>query len=77
LVLPESRIITFKQHTKGFNLALQWFFGVAIWIWMSLKVEAEGENILLAMWVICLGRILLDLWVLLGFIKTVKPQNVE
>lgn len=42
---------------------------------MSLKVEAEGDNVLLAMWVICLGKILIDLWVLIGFMKTVKIQD--
>jgi len=29
------------------------------------------------MWVICLGKIFLDLWVLLGFMKTVKIQDSE
>jgi len=38
LVLPESRILTWKQYRKGFNLALQWFLPIAIWIWMSLKL---------------------------------------
>ena len=38
LVLPESRILTFNQHKKGFNLAIQWFLGIAIWIWMSIKL---------------------------------------
>jgi phosphatidylinositol glycan class M len=75
LVLPESRIITFSQHRKGFNLALQWFFGISIWIWMSMKLEGDGDNILFGMWVICLGKILLDLWVLLQFMKTVKVQD--
>jgi len=75
LVLPESRILTFGQHRKGFNLAIQWFFGIGIWIWLSIKVEGEGDNILFAMWVLCLGKILLDLWVLLGFMKTVKVQD--
>jgi hypothetical protein len=27
------------------------------------------------MWVICLVKIFIDVWVLLGFIKTVKVQN--
>jgi hypothetical protein len=67
--------LTFNQHKKGFNLAIQWFLGIAVWIWMSLKVEAEGDNVLLAMWVICLGKILIDLWVLIGFMKTVKIQD--
>ncbi len=77
LVLPESRILTFKQHSKGFNLALQWVFGISIWIWMSMKLEGDGDSILFAMWVICLGKILLDLWVLLQFMKTVKVQDAE
>ena len=38
LVLPESRILTWKKYRKGFNLALQWFLPIAIWIWMSLKL---------------------------------------
>jgi hypothetical protein len=38
LVLPESRILTWKQYRKGFNLAIQWFLGVGLWIWMSLKL---------------------------------------
>jgi len=38
LVLPESRIMTFKNYKKGFNLALQWLLGVAVWIWMSIKL---------------------------------------
>jgi hypothetical protein len=58
-------------------LAIQWFFGIAIWIWLSIKVESDGENILFAMWVICLGKIGLDLWVLVGFMKTVKVQDKE
>lgn len=67
--------MTFNQHKKGFNLVIQWFLGITVWIWMSLKVEAEGDNVLLAMWVICLGKILIDLWVLIGFMKTVKIQD--
>jgi hypothetical protein len=42
LVLPESRIMTMKQYRKGINLALQWVLGVALWIWLSLKLENSG-----------------------------------
>lgn len=39
LVLPESRILTWGMYRKGFNLILQWFLAVGLWIWMSLKLE--------------------------------------
>lgn len=44
---------------------------------MSMKLEGSGDNILFGMWVVCLGKILLDLWVLVQFMKTVKVQDAE
>ena len=75
LVLPESRLLTYNQSTKAFNYAIQWVLGVGLWVWISIKLEQDGDNLINAIWVISIVKILLDLWVLLGFIKTVKVQN--
>jgi len=76
LVLPESRIITMKLYRKGINLTLQWVLGVALWIWLSLKLEDTGEEVFLIMWIICLGKLFLDIWVLAGFMQTVRRMTV-
>ena len=77
LVLPESRIMTFRLYQKGFNLALQWLFGICLWVWLSIKLEMDGDNIMTAVWVICILKIGIDVWVMIGFIQTVKEPTEE
>ena len=74
LVLPESSLMTNSNRRlqKSFNYTIQWVLGVAVWVWMSLKLEGDGENIFKGMWMICIGKLFLDIWVLSGFMKTIR-----
>jgi hypothetical protein len=38
LVLPESLIFINKLYRKGLSLAIQYFFPIIIWIWMSMRL---------------------------------------
>ena len=77
LVLPESNLATnsSRRLQKSFNYTIQWVLGILIWVWMSIKLESSGENVFRGMWVICIGKLFNDLWVLVGFMKTIK--NVQ
>ena len=74
LVLPESSLLTnsFRRFKKSFNLTLQWVLGILVWVWMSLRLEGEGDNIFKGMWIVCLIKLFLDLWVMCGFMKTIR-----
>ena len=74
MVLPESSLLTNSNRRlqKSFNYTIQWVLGVAIWVWMSLRLEGDGDNIFKGMWMICIGKLFLDMWVLYGFMKTIR-----
>lgn len=68
--------MTLKLYRKGLNLLVQWVFGILLWVWLSSKLENDGENVFHVMWLICIFTIVLDLWVLNGFMKTLGRQGV-
>ena len=75
LCLPESLIIIQKRFRMGYGLILQYILPIVIWIWLSIRLENEGENNLHVMWLICLFQIYMHLWVLTSFMKTVPCYN--
>lgn len=79
-LLPESTLLNnaSRRYQKAFSYVMQWVLGVLVWVWMSLKLERDGDNIFMGMWVICICKLFLDLWVLTGFLKTLRSiQSYE
>jgi phosphatidylinositol glycan class M len=75
LALPDSLIFTQKRFRMGYGLILQYFLPILTWIWLSMKMENDGENHLHIMWIICLFQIYMHLWVLTSFMKTIRCYN--
>ena len=73
LLLPESTLLTTSNRSiqKSFSYFMQWLLGILLWVWSSIKLEREGENVFNLMWLICVGKMGLDLWAVWGFLGTV------
>lgn len=76
MVLPESIIFTEKKYQKGVGLTLQYLLGILLWTALSIKLEGEGENVFTLMWAICIFKLGMDLWVVLGFMNSVRRAKV-
>ena len=76
LVLPESSLMTNsnRRFQKSFSYFMQWLLGILLWVWASIKLEKEGENVFNLMWLICVGKLFSDLWAVTGFMTTIKNK---
>lgn len=76
LVLPESSLMTNsnRRFQKSFSYFMQWLLGILLWVWASIKLEKEGENVFNLMWLICVGKLFSDLWAVTGFMSTIKNK---
>ena len=74
ILLPESSLVTNsnRRWRTAFNLGIQWVLGIMVWVWLSFRLEKDGENIFNLMWMMCVIKLFWDLWVVLSFLKTVK-----
>ena len=74
VLLPESNLLTNSNRRlqKSFNYAIQWVLGILVWVWMSIRLEQQGENLFKGMWIVCLCKLFSDLWALAGFMSTIK-----
>lgn len=77
LVLPESSLMTNpnRRFQKAFSYIMQYSLGILLWVWSSIKLEKEGENVFNLMWAICIGKLFSDLWAMTGFMSTLKNKQ--
>ena len=75
LVLPEHRIFTEKRYRMGLSYAVQYMFPLLAWVWLSLRLEGDGENYLHTMWLLGLFTVFFQLWVIVSFVKTMNKWN--
>ena len=76
LLLPESNLMTnsHRRLQKSFNYTIQWVLGIMVWVWFSGKLENQGLNVFFGMWFICIGKLFLDIWVVIGFMSTIQNK---
>lgn len=76
LVLPESTLMTNsnRRFQKSFSYLMQYSLGILLWVWSSIKLEKDGENVFNLMWFICVGKLFSDIWALRGFMSTLKNK---
>jgi len=75
LVLPESILFIQERYRMAVGLSLQYMFPILIWIWLSIRLESNGENYLHTMWVATLFQVFFQIWVVKSFMQTVKLYN--
>jgi phosphatidylinositol glycan class M len=77
LVTPESTFLSspHRRFQKSFGYIMQWVLGISLWVWLSMRLEKDGENVYNMMWFICVAKLLVDLWVVVGFMGTVVNKQ--
>lgn len=54
---------------------MQWMLGILLWVWLSMRLERDGENVFNLMWFVCVGKLFSDIWAVTGFMSTVRNKQ--
>jgi hypothetical protein len=54
---------------------MQWILGIILWVWLSIRLEKDGENVFNLMWLVSIIKLFTDLWAVIGFMSTIQNKQ--
>jgi hypothetical protein len=77
LVINSSNYVQAKRWRGILHMFSVWLLGILTWVWVAEKIETQGQNMFILMWVVCLARMIGETWVLVSLVSTMQTSTLK